>query len=88
MDIQHVINFRDMMLAFRKEGIEGIDIEELAGELSGQQRRKCCCQSRCSRFIMTHPVREDVFQIQVCKGIKCAAIETGDGGCRLEYGTI
>lgn len=35
MDIHHVVNFRDMHLAFRKEGIEGIDVEELAVELSG-----------------------------------------------------
>ena len=34
MDINHVLTFNDMRLAFRKEGIQGINVEELAVELS------------------------------------------------------
>ena len=34
MDTDHVISFRDLLLAFRKECIEGINVEELAIELS------------------------------------------------------
>ena len=30
MDTDHVISFRDLLLAFRKECIEGINVEELA----------------------------------------------------------
>jgi len=34
MDVEHVLAFRELQLAFRKEGINGIDVEELASELS------------------------------------------------------
>ena len=34
MDINPVLSFNDMLLAFRKEGIQGINVEELAVELS------------------------------------------------------